>query len=69
MKFLTEDQKKSYQKNGFIKLANIFSDRELEDISKAYDDLFHVRNIPFIIEIKSQTAFKIGHWKKFEKYS
>jgi phytanoyl-CoA hydroxylase len=42
MKFLTEDQKKFYQENGFILLSNVFSEEEFEVISNEYSKVFKV---------------------------
>jgi hypothetical protein len=44
MKFLTEDQKKFYQENGFILLSNVFSEEEFEVISDEYSKVFKVTN-------------------------
>ncbi|XP_058803129.1 phytanoyl-CoA dioxygenase, peroxisomal-like [Phymastichus coffea] len=40
LKFLTVEQKKFWDENGFIKLSDVFSNEELDEISKEYDDLF-----------------------------
>ncbi|KAJ8673487.1 hypothetical protein QAD02_004749 [Eretmocerus hayati] len=40
LKYLTPEQKKFYDDNGFIKLSGVFSDREFEEISNEYDHLF-----------------------------
>nr|CAD7602954.1 unnamed protein product [Timema genevievae] len=37
---LTKEQKYFYQENGFIKLDNIFSDNEMENMSREYDRVF-----------------------------
>ena len=42
MKFLTANQKSFYSENGYIKLENVFSDDEINHMSKEYDDLFQV---------------------------
>lgn len=48
LKLLTPEQKKFWTENGYIKLANILSEKELKEISEAYDELFkrkHNENI------------------------
>lgn len=40
LKFLTAEQKKCWEENGFVKLSNIFTDEEFNEISSEYDDLF-----------------------------
>ncbi|KAJ9589694.1 hypothetical protein L9F63_017100, partial [Diploptera punctata] len=37
---LTKEQVKFYKENGYIKLSNIFSEKEMNEISDEYDDLF-----------------------------
>lgn len=44
LKYLTVEEKKFYDKNGFVKLSGIFTDAELESISKEYNDLFERKN-------------------------
>lgn len=40
LKFLTPEQKQFWQENGYIKLSNVYSTKEMNEISDAYDDLF-----------------------------
>lgn len=40
LKFLTIEQKKSWIENGFVKIGNVFSEQEMQEISMAYDELF-----------------------------
>lgn len=40
LKRLTIEEKKFYEKNGFIKLSGIFTEAEVDKISKEYNDLF-----------------------------
>ncbi|XP_066599818.1 probable alpha-ketoglutarate-dependent hypophosphite dioxygenase isoform X1 [Prorops nasuta] len=40
LKLLTPEQKDFWQENGYIKLSNIYSEKEVSEISEAYDDLF-----------------------------
>lgn len=40
LKFLTKEQKRQWDENGFIKVGNIFSPAELNEISDAYNELF-----------------------------
>lgn len=40
LKFLTAQQKKFYDDNGYVKLSGVFSEKELQEISDAYDELF-----------------------------
>ena len=42
MKFLTANQKSFYAENGYIKLENVFTNDEINHMSKEYDDLFQV---------------------------
>ena len=48
MKFLSQEQKKYYDENGFIKLENLFSDTELNQVIESYESLFKVRPIRII---------------------
>ena len=41
LKFLTPDQKEFWKENGFIKLGGIFSNKEFEEISNEYNDVFN----------------------------
>ena len=45
MKLLSEEQKKFYNENGFLKLENLFSDTELNQVIDSYEALFKVRKI------------------------
>ncbi|XP_011880592.1 PREDICTED: probable phytanoyl-CoA dioxygenase [Vollenhovia emeryi] len=40
LKFLTSEQKQFWQENGYIKLSSVFSTREINEISDAYNELF-----------------------------
>ncbi|XP_012523356.1 probable alpha-ketoglutarate-dependent hypophosphite dioxygenase [Monomorium pharaonis] len=40
LKFLTPEQKQFWQDNGYIKLSNVFSLKEINEISDAYTELF-----------------------------
>lgn len=40
LKFLTKEQKRQWDEDGFIKVGNIFTPAELTEIDQAYDDLF-----------------------------
>lgn len=40
LKFLTSEQKQFWQENGFVKLSNVYSTKELNEIYDAYDELF-----------------------------
>ncbi|KAL0118691.1 hypothetical protein PUN28_009391 [Cardiocondyla obscurior] len=40
LKFLTSEQKQFWQENGYIKLSNVYSPKEINEISDTYDDLF-----------------------------
>lgn len=40
LKFLTPEQKQFWEDNGFIKLSNVFSTKEINEISDTYDELF-----------------------------
>jgi len=40
LKFLTPEQKEFWKENGFIKLTNVFSKDEFNDIEREYSDLF-----------------------------
>ena len=40
MLLLTDDQKRSYEENGFVLLDNVFTPQEVDEISTAYDSVF-----------------------------
>lgn len=40
LKFLTSEQKKFWEENGYIKLTNVYSSKEINEISDAYNELF-----------------------------
>lgn len=40
LKFLTSEQKQFWQENGYIKLSNVYSMKEMNEISDAYNELF-----------------------------
>ncbi|XP_043272964.1 probable alpha-ketoglutarate-dependent hypophosphite dioxygenase [Venturia canescens] len=40
LKFLTAEEKKFWKDNGYIKISNVFSVQEMNEISEAYDELF-----------------------------
>lgn len=40
LKYLTPEQQKFWKDNGYIKISNIFSAKEMNEISEAYDELF-----------------------------
>lgn len=40
LKFLTPEQKEFYKENGFVKLSGVFTDKEFQEISDEYDELF-----------------------------
>lgn len=40
LKFLTPEEKQFWQENGYIKLTNVFSVKEINEISDAYNELF-----------------------------
>lgn len=40
LKFLTTEQKQFWQENGFIKLTNVYSAKEVNEISDAYNEIF-----------------------------
>lgn len=44
LKFLTREQKEYYKENGFIKLAGLFTENEIKEISDAYNELFERKN-------------------------
>ena len=41
---LTKEQIQFYEDNGYIKLSNIFSENEIDEISEEYDALFARKN-------------------------
>ena len=50
MKFLSNIEKDFYSQNGFIKLKNLLSADEIEEVSNAYSDLFKVDYFcPFLV--------------------
>lgn len=40
LKFLTLEQKQFWKENGYIKLTNVYSVKEMNEISDAYNELF-----------------------------
>ncbi|XP_058802893.1 phytanoyl-CoA dioxygenase, peroxisomal-like [Phymastichus coffea] len=40
LKYLTAEQKKFYEDNGFVKISGLFTDREFQEISDEYDYVF-----------------------------
>ena len=58
MKFLTGDQKKFYQENGFILLSNIFSEEEFEVISDEYSNVFKVTLFAVVVVVEKGSHFE-----------
>ncbi|XP_047032909.1 probable alpha-ketoglutarate-dependent hypophosphite dioxygenase [Helicoverpa zea] len=44
LKFCTPEQKKCWQDNGYVKLSNVFTPAEIEEMSAEYDELFDRKN-------------------------
>lgn len=40
LKFLTPEENKFWHENGYIKLTNVYSTKEINEISDAYNELF-----------------------------
>lgn len=40
LKFLTREQKNCWVESGYVKLSNVFTTKEIEEISREYDELF-----------------------------
>lgn len=40
LKLLTQEQKKFWDDNGYVQVSGIFTPTEMEEMSKAYDDIF-----------------------------
>lgn len=40
LKFLTSEQEQFWQENGYVKLSNVYSTKEMNEISDAYNELF-----------------------------
>lgn len=40
LKFLTPEEKQFWQENGYIKLSNVYSTKEINEISDTYNELF-----------------------------
>lgn len=40
LKFLTSEQKQFWKENGYIKLTNVYTLKEMNEISDAYNELF-----------------------------
>ncbi|XP_012273386.1 uncharacterized protein LOC105695918 [Orussus abietinus] len=67
LKVLTREQKQCYNENGFIKLSNIFSKNEVDEISDAYNELFerkHKENLEGL-----ESAWKGDDMKKEANYT
>lgn len=43
---LTKEQVQFYKDNGFIKLSGLFTEQEMDVVSKEYDRLFFLKNNP-----------------------
>ncbi|XP_048484567.1 probable alpha-ketoglutarate-dependent hypophosphite dioxygenase [Plutella xylostella] len=43
---MTKQQIQSYKDNGFIKLSNIYSEKELQELSEEYNRIFYKKNNP-----------------------
>lgn len=43
MGYLSKEQKQFYKENGYLLINNVFSEREMDQCSKAYDDLFQLK--------------------------
>jgi len=55
MGFLSEAQKQFYKENGFILLDNVFSEKEIDQCGRAYDELFALK--------KAQNSDMEATWK------
>lgn len=53
LKYLTPEQKQFWQENGFIKLTNVFSLKEMNEITDAYDELFERKHREHVAELEA----------------
>lgn len=60
MGYLSKEQKQFYKENGYILLNNVFSERELDQCTKAYDDLFQLKKQ----QNSNLEATWAGNWNK-----
>ena len=68
MKFLSNIEKDFYSQNGFIKLKNLLSADEIEEVSNAYSDLFKVDYFcPFLVCLDDYLNKKICICIQLEK--
>ena len=68
MKFLSNIEKDFYSQNGFIKLKNLLSADEIEEVSNAYSDLFKVDYVcPFLVCLDDYLNKKIFICIQLEK--
>ncbi|XP_063978509.1 phytanoyl-CoA dioxygenase, peroxisomal-like [Diachasmimorpha longicaudata] len=58
LKFLTPTQKKFYEENGYVKLSNVFTPKEFQEISDAYDDIFTRKQKEHVAEMESSWGGK-----------
>ena len=40
LKLLTSEEKQFYAENGYVRLCNVFSPEEVDEMSAEYDDVF-----------------------------
>jgi len=48
LKYLTSEQKQFWKENGYIKLSNVYTMKEMNEISNTYDEVFekaHRQNV------------------------
>lgn len=58
LKFLTPEQKRFWQDNGYIKLSNIYSSKEMNEISDVYDELFERKHRENLAGLESAWSAK-----------
>jgi len=54
LKFLTPEQKQFWQQNGYIKLTNVYSLKEMNEISDAYDELFERKHRENLVGLEAR---------------
>lgn len=53
LKFLTSEEKQFWQENGYIKLSNVYSTKEINEISDTYNELFERKHRDNLIGLEA----------------
>lgn len=53
LKFLTKQQKDFWHENGYVKLSGVYSEKEFQEISQAYEELFERKRRENLVGLES----------------